>query len=514
MTAYYGKRERRVIPRWRSSRATLSTPESVPLDAKLPSVTWSRDLLDKLTYEWRDNKKLFVATDLLGVAYTLREKAHPQALEAARFILKQGHHAPSVAVQIAQEYLEDFKAKQQESDADVVQRPREVIERIRLLKNRLRLEPRNAIARVDLSRYYASIGQKDRAAEEMRIALALARNHRFILRAAARLLVHLDKPDEAHRILRRNPLSKYDPWLAAAEIAVASVAKRPASLVKTGQDMLKSKKFAPAHTSELASAIGTLELEHGNAKLARKLFQQALVDPNDNAVAQAEWAAEQLGKNLNIEEHLSVPYSFEARALEAYIESKFADALKNSRLWFADEPFSSRPAILGSFVAAVGLEDYEASAEVARQGLKANPNDLVLRNNLVYALANSGRLRDAIVEYARFKEANPADVARVLFLATGGLLEFRQGHLEEGRRLYREALAEAKRIGQPRLSGSAALFYAVEEATAGTDRVIPALEAAEALLSKEPLPGQAVVLEKVRKAVAKRSSSKPRVTSK
>ena len=52
-----------------------------------------------------------------------------------------------------------------------------------------------------------------------------------------------------------------------------------------------------------------------------------------------------------------------------------------------DEPFSSRPAVLGSFAAATGLEDYGLAVNITGNGLIANPNELGLINNLAFSLA-------------------------------------------------------------------------------------------------------------------------------
>jgi len=119
----------------------------------------------------------------------------------------------------------------------------------------------------------------------MRVALALAPENRFILRAGARFLVFNEDPSAAHWLLSRSDAARHDPWLTAAEIAVADVAKQPPQLVRAGRNMLESGKFAPRHLAELAGAIGTLELNSGKNRRARKLFEQSLIDLNENALA-------------------------------------------------------------------------------------------------------------------------------------------------------------------------------------------------------------------------------------
>ena len=52
--------------------------------------------------------------------------------------------------------------------------------------------------------------------------------------------------------------------------------------------------------SELASSIGTVELLYGSNKKSRELFKKSLISPNDNTLAQVEWAATK-DKNLDVD---------------------------------------------------------------------------------------------------------------------------------------------------------------------------------------------------------------------
>ncbi len=500
MTAYAGKRDRRVIPRWRSTRALRGASEGVPIDAKLPAVELSTDILDRLRHDWESHKAIYIASDLIGAAFTLNR---PQrAIDAAEFLLRKGAVVPRPTRELALRLLgtSTLKRGETQSVAPETGAP-DVRQKIKELKQRLLANPRNIIARVDMARFYASIGQKKQAEGEIRAALALGKDHRLVLRAGARLFVHLDKPERAQRILLDSSRTKYDPWLAAAEIAVASVAERPSRTLKIGRDMLDSKKFSPAEISELACALGTNEIEKGSAKNAKKLFELGLVDPTDNAIAQAEWASEKLGKGIAIAKHLKAPLTYEARAMDSHNRGEWGVALDQSRLWLADEPFSSRPAILGSFVSAVGLDDFESSVKIARVGLAANPDELTLINNLVFALVNLGRLEDAVTEYERMSQSTLNDVERILFLATGGLIEFRRGNTEKGRHLYRDAIKLASSTKQMRLAASASAFYAREEALISSPIAVSVFEEAERLAKREPSKALEVVLARSKDAL-------------
>jgi hypothetical protein len=62
---------------------------------------------------------------------------------------------------------------------------------------------------------------------------------------------------------------------------------------------------------------------------------------------------------------------YEARALSAYHEGRWNDVLAEAELWLADESFSSRPAVIASFVAGSMLGDFRQSERFANLGLIA-----------------------------------------------------------------------------------------------------------------------------------------------
>jgi len=73
--------------------------------------------------------------------------------------------------------------------------------------------------------------------------------------------------------MRREAMGR-DPWLMAAEIAVATVAELPAKMVTLARAALVGRRHDPYHLGEVASALATLEANAGNNKAARKLFQR------------------------------------------------------------------------------------------------------------------------------------------------------------------------------------------------------------------------------------------------
>ena len=316
---------------------------------------------------------------------------------------------------------------------------------IHALKRRLQVEPRNGLAWVDLARHYAALGQHDHGRRSISLGLSNACENRFTIGSAVRFWLHHDDPEKGLDLLRKHPaLLKRDPWLAAAEISVAMVANRRQRFAKTGITTLKSQKFGALHLSELASALGTLELEAGNRRLARQFYLQSLECPTDNAIAQLEWASNQIDDIRLEPEHLENPHSFEARAQTSYSLGRWSDSFFQCQGWLNDEPFSRRPAILGSFVASTHLDDYGSAVAIAMRGLQANPTDQYLLNNIAFAYASDNNVSAARKYY---NQIAPDDIcaalSRATWLATGGAIAFREGNSIGGRQLYRDAIESA-----------------------------------------------------------------------
>lgn len=506
MTAFFGKRDRKVIPRWRSTTRMAATAEAVPLKTHLPAVSQAAGLLDSLTRDWQEKREIFVASDLVGAAFTLSRPDLAAVQDAAKFLIASGSKVPSSALSLAKEIV-GAREKPEAAPFELPAPPVVDIVRvaIRSLKARVQRDPRNVVARVELARYYASIGQRDQSIGHMKIAVSLAAYHRHVIRAAARLFVHFNKIRDAEGVFRVKSAVRRDPWLVSAEIAVASVAGKSSSLIKVGREMLTSKSFAPKETSELASALGTLELEAGNTKAAKRLFQSALVDPTDNSIAQVEWASRRLGSSLLLPKHLDFPLTYEARALQGYQSQDWEASLESSRWWLADEPYSSRPAVLGSFVAAVGLEDHARAIELATIGLQANPNELALINNLAFSSASLGQFDVAEHHLEHLRSMPPTPQGNVLSLATTGLLRFRQGRLDEGNALYLAAITQAGETKQSLLGATATAFYVLEVTRAGLE-VPPDMMAAAEVISKQlAVPGLSTVLERAKRAIVKKA---------
>ena len=460
---------RRIIPRWRDSSVAATTGELDPLQgpSKLqPSM--SEELTNRIS-DWRKHQSLAFATDLVSAGVVLDAESNADVRRAVDYIRSLGENAPMSAAGLA-----TFVAvgPENNSQATIELEDDESLRtssrgQIQHLKTRVRSYPRNALAWVDIARHYAMLGASLKAVQSMDISLAVSPDNRFVLRSAARLHVHLGEMEKAYEVLRRSPATRKDPWLRAAEIAVAGLANKVPGRLRSTRRGLSAGNFDPAHISELAIAIATVELTAGSVKSARRLFNLGLQKPTENAVAQADWAADHISGIALNEDHFLLPRTFEARAVEHFSEFEFEECMADCARWSDDEPFSTRPLEIATFASIVGLEDYQAAITFARRGLISNPDNFLLRNNLIVALAEAGCVGNAKEEYDVIKPSKMDGSERTYWLGTRGLLAFKEDDEQRGRKLYEEAVACARKQPAKHSEALALIHWAYEEFRVG-----------------------------------------------
>ena len=451
---------RRVVPRWRPWREAVSIGDVRPIGVKKAPQELNLDDLHQTRFDWEKNRTLPFAADFLGAAFALTQGSI--AKDAADFILTSKQPANKALRTLASLVVSETSGDPVMAEPVLLSKEASY-NKIRTLRSALHNFPRNPLALMDLAREYVGLGQPWAAVKPVREALALAPGNRFVLRSASRFFLHQEDNEQAHDILRRAERTKKDPWLVSAEIAVASAAGRRSSLVKLGQQFIDSKNFPPFHISELASALGTLELEAGKFRLMKKLFRKALEKPTENSLAQAAWIARKVGDlefELNVHD---TPRSYEAGAWTNITNGHWEDSLADAELWLCDEPFSKRPTRFGSWVALSTTADYVKAEQMARHGIKTHHDDFILLNNLAVSLAYQGKPNDALEWFKKMPQKTGEDLSTATYLATSGLLKFRLGAPDEGRKLYRMAVDDAKHKKGTGAVVSALLHFAREE---------------------------------------------------
>lgn len=457
--------DRRVIPNWRSLRDTVSNGE-----LEYPSNEHIAFNLEEYEHDWSREHSLLYASELVSAAVANGIRHNSVAKDAAEFVLNQDGKTTesqrTVALSLLAEDNDRAFPKCNHEIDELLMNTGEIYAKIGYLKSIIRKYPFSPINYVEVARFYTMIGQTNQAIKMMNIALGLDSENRFISRSAARLFVHVEDLDLAHYVLRKNKQVAFDPWLMASEISVNLLRERSSSLIKKGVALINSGDFSPFSLSELSSSLGTLEFVKGTQKRSKLFFEKSLISPNDNSLAQAEWAkANKLSLHFDKTVCDKVNMSYEANALYAYQKDKYEDALKASIRWLNDMPYSKNPIFVGANISYTFLKDYKTAAKILKRGLEANPNEPAFMNNLAYTYALDGKLVEAneIIQKAN-KVSDIDERTQICLSATRGLIAYREKRIEEGRALYMEAIKAAKDIpGDPTYNWNAILNFIREE---------------------------------------------------
>lgn len=331
---------------------------------------------------------------------------------------------------------ESWRSGNLEPSIDRVTREKE---RIRTLRSELRERPKQPLMWSELARSQMIIGRDEDASRSMACAIHLAPENVYLRRCASRMHLHLDDHDSALSVIRKHPAAKHDPRLVSAEIAVSSVAKRPSKCAHLARGLVDEERYRAQHRSEVAAAIGTVELESGRHRKARDLFQKSLESPSENTLAQVQWASERDSKIIIPSAAWETPCSHEAEAMASRARHDWNSVLDCCELWLDSEPFASKPAHLGSF-ASFRTDFAERAHRIATNGLLVNKENTLLLNNRAVSSAYLGRIDEAIIDIKNAIKAGAASDAHMA--ATMGLIAYRSGLPDLGEQYYGTAVAK------------------------------------------------------------------------
>ena len=479
----FRRKDRHVVPNFRSFADTVmlgdldsagtTVPEAVPIDFGLHATEWSA------------GPSTGLAGDIVSAALVSSQSDHPVIDRATRFILAHRGVCSSSLVSAARK----VRHRDAPTGEPAVELPRltTFLERnsrqhayrtIHVLKNAITRFGGDPILFAELARWYMVVGNEERARRNIAIALSLSPSNRYVLRSAVRLYAHFDDADRAFHLLHKHPLSRHDPWVASARLAMAGVIGKSHMVIKDCSRMLSSGRFSAFGLTELHAGVGSVELLAGDRRRSRRRFQAALQDPNDNSLAQVEWGlSEERLFDVDLKSY-KVVRNFEALALEAFNQCRWTSVLDHCEDWLMDQPFANGPAMMASHVASVVLEDLGAAKLFCQASRLACPDDPQVANNYAYALALDDDPEEALRVLDKHRLTGVEDPrTRVCLSATRGLACFRGGRIEEGRAWYQSAMEAADEVGDRNYLQMAALNYAREELLAG--QALPAVFAEE-----------------------------------
>jgi tetratricopeptide (TPR) repeat protein len=480
------QRPRRVVPRWRSSWVTAATAEA----RSRKKAVLAEETRQKLDYEVASKLREFETVRSVPVAAELMFLASAAGDDAAArraagvIVASRDQIGPRQLVRSAQAVLEGSSVERVETASK---------DFVRHARSLLGIDYGNPVLLIDTARELTAMRQERAALRYVRAAVALAPNSRFVLRAAARYYLHIGEHEVAHDLLRRSPLIRSDPWVQASEIAVATVRGQTSTLAKRAIRVLSEAKEVGADSSELASAAGTVELLSGSDKKAKILFRHALNHPNDNSLAQAEWAATKL-KLVVDNQALQTPMSFEANSHNAYRHQQIDEAIRHAVLWASDEPFASRPLDAQCYLLSLQGRYSEALA-AAKAAHDRDGDDLGQALNLLFSKIQAGDLDEAIEDFLRLGRHQDLKKYATHYLANGGALSYALGDIENARQLYQRAIRSARVRGEPAIEALARAFFARIASSAGDPQAAEIVREAADAVPRLPSAGAIYVVQ-------------------
>jgi Tfp pilus assembly protein PilF len=427
-------KNRQIIPRWYPFNYAFHLGEIHSVKEPKASI-WTPVSYKAKEQEWLSCIELPFAIDFVGTALVSNDYSNAAAIEASTFILTHSDKISNLAKGVAEKFLQLPKT---EPSFDLSER-KENVNKLASLKKYVRAYPYNAIAWADMAFFYIVLNQNEKADHCISIALNLAPENRFVLRSAARFYLHIENPEKALFYLRKAKITRQDSWLLASEISVSEAFQLKTKNIKVAKEMLLESNIAPKDLSELFGAIGTFEVSNGKNKIAKKLFRNALIDPNENTVAQVEWISRGIG--FNFERTQKVEASFEADARRFYRDKEYKEALASSLKWLRYQPFSSQPAQSATYIAGTCLNDFQEVLRIVEEEASSLlDKDFIIKNNYIFSLASLDKVTQAQQQLDSINYGSLEAREQATYHATEGLVRFRQGKIEEGRQLYREAI--------------------------------------------------------------------------
>ncbi len=532
MSSFIPLKKRHPVPRWRFSRRAQSTGELVPISGKISDDSLKisdteRGSILALLDDFTRSPYPMIAADLFNTAYIIGDLEGLKI--SSDYIISNASKFSQRLVELAQENdgslrnheipeLDDGKQFIDNENSQFKITKEMIGSQIRDARARLAILPDNAVALVDLAHGYAASGRKQDAERAVFAALRLGEN-RFVLRAAARMYLHFNDPQRALYLLRRSSLVHVDPWVLAAEVAIATDLEIEPPHLSLARKMLRSDSLPPFHLSELAAGVGSFDFLVGNhARQGRRAIRLSLREPTENALAQARFLAER--RFIDPEElvpsiNSQPPHSNEFAGFYNYQVEKFEESLLSFRAWLRDEPFSSRPTGYIAFLSHTLTGDAREATIVTQHGLRVNPDNFTLKNNLVYYLLQSGKTAQARQEFEKIDtsmtnkdnsvDSGKEDVEsnKIILKATHGLLQFKEGESLYGEQLYQDAILNAAQSGRLALQTMALIHLAEQQFLVGNLEAEKTLSKARDLLNqgKDRTIDSSLALKRVEKII-------------
>lgn len=482
----------RIIPRWLEYYKAIKTGE-LTLSGKSPfkinKVT--KESIEVDLQEFMTKPTSLMACRLMGAGIVVGD--HQLSLDMATYININGG-VDLLSASLADKILKVDNETEQITEADV---------RIANIRKWTSEYHNDAIAWIELARAYTIKGLKEKAKKAVIIALQLAPYDRYIVRCAVRYFLHIGDYERAWHCVNKASKSHFDPWIKATEVNVANILTRstPTFIKQIPNELSFEQLF---HFSELLESYGYLELESGNDRKARKKLRLAWQNPTESVITHAAWIIRNKLPALKESSDLEFSRSPEANTWQHYVDLKLDDAMDAAQKWELEEPYSKYPFIVGACIAC-NADKPDIGIMIAERGLKIDPENKAILNNLCYALL---RVDDTLSASKHINKLYPKNETEsdLIALATIGLYEIKNNNIVKGRELYAKVIRKFKQLGKHNLQAEAMLNLAIAELDVSTSDSIEIAMMALSNTERLKAPNVLLVREIVRRKLLRLNS--------
>jgi len=435
---------------------------ALPVPSDLSKLKWMRPIIqlkdgniwDQLN-EWRKSKDDNLAGSILSQA--IIQNRREEFSEVSNYLLKK-YPSDNVYKWLFRKGLVDLTIDQ----------------RIRHNYEKLSLEPEDSITWTDQAINYMLLNDREEAIKSIEEAISINRSMGFIVRNAARIFSLTGDNGRAIKLLKSSEYYRYDPQIVSAEIAFSQLENRKTTGISIGDKLLKDPQYNNQEKSELASTLGTIEFFKENFTRSEQLFDLSLIDPNKNSYEQSLWYKRQ---EISPQQFKAYSDSNEIQTHKYSKSNDFENALFHSLRWIDEEPYSTRPYRVSSYIQGVIFGNHSEAFDLIKKGTESqkqikgsnysHQEERGSNNDMAYHLLKANRIQEARVyieptlELRLFKE-NLQDIDYVA-IATLGLYAYKTNEFEHGKKLYRKTISHFLNSGKKYLAGSAFLNFFEEE---------------------------------------------------
>ncbi len=459
-----GSGRREVLPRWRSLQQT-SRSELASIKQGKPLSKKQKELIEKLDRNFAETTSHDDAAELIESTITLGRSTN--SLAAAKMVYYMRDSTKSLKklaaaiINGAEPPVVSFPSPIETSFE--VDQTGIISGRVRAAlketKAKLQKSPRNGLLALEIARIQFHHGQLDSAMHYAERAISSFPNDRYVLRSISCFFASRGEPDRALKYLRRSEGFEWDPWIQSAEIAVSHTIDENTKLPKRRIQEIRHMQDANSNNTELTAGLATMDLESGNRKMAKRLFETSMRAPNENSLAQLRWIQKDSDFAPTLQPGRIVTDAYEANTYEACQQEEPELAVRHAETWLNDQPFQTGPALLASSLCLSVLNDPLRAIATVDKALISQPDNLSLLNNKFVGLILSGQIDPASDVFNRWLNISREGQSLPFTYAAKGLMDFTLRKFDTGRMFYVDAMTSASENKDPVLVVMALIYW-------------------------------------------------------